>query len=275
MEYCPEGDLKEKIETDFDSFTEEWVRNIFAQLLQAVQYLHSKNVIHRDLKSQNVFLAQDGHVRLGDFGLCKHARTQRADGTATLSHAGTDCYMAPEMLSSSKYGKPADMWSLGCVLYELCTGVFMWELDGMLGAMVMKDPNAIVKLVKENVVPTVGSAVVALMRRLLSIQPTARPTATTCMRKRLFKRGFPLSRQTFGESLGDANGDGDELGRTPSTDASCAPLALYSGSSQEAESNKEEEESGEQPWEVVQKCKGKTKTPKKKTRGDKRCFGRS
>merc|ERR550532_666395 len=102
MEYCPEGDLKEKIEVDFADFTEEWVRTVFAQLLQAVQYLHSKNVIHRDLKSQNVFLAHDGRIRLGDFGLCRRT-PDRILGSATLTHAGTDCYMAPEMLSSSKH----------------------------------------------------------------------------------------------------------------------------------------------------------------------------
>lgn len=212
MEYCPEGDLKEKIEVDFNSFTELWVRTIFAQLLQAVQYLHSKNVIHRDLKSQNVFLAEDGHVRLGDFGLCRRTPGQVL-GQATMSHAGTDCYMAPECLASSKYGKPADMWSLGCVLLELCSGIFMWELDGILGAMVMKDSHAVHKLVKANVVPAVGVALTALVRRLLAVEPAARPTATTCIRRKLFKRGFYMSRQPFGDSLPPAEDDGD---RTPS-----------------------------------------------------------
>eukprot|EP00930_Biecheleria_cincta_P100094 TRINITY_DN91702_c0_g1_i1.p1 TRINITY_DN91702_c0_g1~~TRINITY_DN91702_c0_g1_i1.p1 ORF type:complete len:579 (+),score=93.27 TRINITY_DN91702_c0_g1_i1:129-1865(+) len=202
MEYCPEGDLKEKIESDFFSFTEDWVRTIFAQLIQAVQYLHSKNVIHRDLKSQNVFLAHNGRVRLGDFGLCRH--TQRAAaGNSTLTHAGTDCYMAPEMLSSSRYGKPADMWSLGCVLYELCTGQFMWELEGILGAMVMKDSHAVQKLVQVEIAPAVGNELKSILKRLLSTSPANRPTATACLRKRLFKRGYSLSRQTFGDSLGE------------------------------------------------------------------------
>merc|ERR1719182_825522 len=88
MEFCPEGDLKEKIEMEVCSFTEDYVRTVFAQLLQAVQYLHSKNVIHRDLKSQNVFLGMDGRVRLGDFGLCRHTRTLGL-GSSTLTHAGT------------------------------------------------------------------------------------------------------------------------------------------------------------------------------------------
>eukprot|EP00927_Polykrikos_kofoidii_P032935 TRINITY_DN27916_c0_g1_i1.p1 TRINITY_DN27916_c0_g1~~TRINITY_DN27916_c0_g1_i1.p1 ORF type:complete len:705 (-),score=135.83 TRINITY_DN27916_c0_g1_i1:123-2189(-) len=213
MEYCPEGDLKEKIETDFHKFTEEWVRNVFAQLVQAVQYLHSKNVIHRDLKSQNVFLAADGLIRLGDFGLCRHTRANTA-GFATLSHAGTDCYMAPEIFASGRYGKPADMWSMGCVLYELCTGVFMWELDGILAAMLMKDSHAVQKLLQENLVPCVGNALSALLRRLLSSNPASRPTATDCIRKRLFKRGFALSRERFGKHMeaaepSDATNSGD------------------------------------------------------------------
>lgn len=201
MEFCPEGDLKEKIEQDFLSFTEDWVRTIFAQLLQAVQYLHSKNVIHRDLKSQNVFLSQEGHVRLGDFGLCRHA--PRRLGNSTLTHAGTDCYMAPEMLSSSRYGKPADMWSLGCILYELCTGQFMWELDGILGALVMKDSHMVQKLVQKEIAPAVGSELKTLLKRLLNLNPASRPTATNCIRKKLFKRWFQCSKESFGQSLGE------------------------------------------------------------------------
>lgn len=201
MEFCPEGDLKEKIEQDFLSFTEDWVRTIFAQLLQAVQYLHSKNVIHRDLKSQNVFLSQEGHVRLGDFGLCRHA--PRRLGNSTLTHAGTDCYMAPEMLSSSRYGKPADMWSLGCILYELCTGQFMWELDGILGALVMKDSHMVQKFVQKEIAPAVGSELKMLLKRLLNVNPASRPTATNCIRKKLFKRWFQCSKESFGQSLGE------------------------------------------------------------------------
>lgn len=201
MEFCPEGDLKEKIEQDFLSFTEDWVRTIFAQLLQAVQYLHSKNVIHRDLKSQNVFLSQEGHVRLGDFGLCRHA--PRRLGNSTLTHAGTDCYMAPEMLSSSRYGKPADMWSLGCILYELCTGQFMWELDGILGALVMKDSHMVQKLVQKEIAPAVGSELKTLLKRLLNLNSASRPTATNCIRKKLFKRWFQCSKESFGQSLGE------------------------------------------------------------------------
>jgi len=241
MEYCPEGDLKEKIEVDFCGFTEDWVRTVFAQLLQAVQYLHSKNVIHRDLKSQNVFLAHDNRVRLGDFGLCKHTHAA-AFGSATLTHAGTDCYMAPEMLSSSRYGKPADIWSLGCVLYEMLSGEFMWELDGILGATVMKDGHAAQKLVRANIVPGLSSALPALLRRLLAVDPAARPTATACIRKKIFKRGFQLSRKPFRELLGPTEEPGTPSaeGGTPSNGTQ--PSASVSQQLDDKEEEKEEEE---------------------------------
>lgn len=261
MEYCPEGDLKEKIELDFCNFTEDWVRNIFSQLLQAVQYLHSKNVIHRDLKSQNVFLAHDGRIRLGDFGLCKHTRT-RALGSATLTHAGTDCYMAPEMLSSSRYGKPADMWSLGCVLYELCSGQFMWELDGILGAVVMKDSHAVSKLVQNNVVSCVGTVLISVMKRLLSINPASRPTATTCMRKKLFKRGFQLSHEPFGVSLGDAGET--EVGQ--GSECSHKGDAAFSIDGEEEEDEEEEVEEEEEEDEEEEEEVTSSHTPKRRRR---------
>lgn len=261
MEFCPEGDLKGKIELDFPNFTEDYVRSVFAQVLEAVQYLHSKNVIHRDLKSQNVFLTNDGQVRLGDFGLCKHTRGHDGIGSASLTHAGTDCYMAPEMLSSSKYGKPADMWSLGCVLCELVTGVFMWELDGILGAMVMKDSQAVVKLLKAKMVPCVGNTITSLLKRLLSIRPEARPTITTCLRKKLFKPNFPLSREPFGQFL-DPEGSQEQSESSPSRELAGAEDSNTFSGEEESDAAKSEEDDAPTP------------TTKKKRRQRKRNAGR-
>lgn len=261
MEYCPEGDLKEKIESDFLGFTESWVRTVFAQLLQAVQYLHSKNVIHRDLKSQNVFLMHDGLIRLGDFGLCRHTRN-RALGSATLTHAGTDCYMAPEMLSSSKYGKPADMWSVGCVLYELCTGQFMWELDGILGAMVMKDSLAVAKLLQSNLVPAIGGPLASLMKRLLSVSPNGRPTATECIRKKIFKRGFVMSTQTFGQALGETE-PGDEAEGSPGAVSDADDASSASGHAS-SDDNDDDNDATAGEAEAAPTPRTATTTPRKK-----------
>ena len=89
------------------------------QVLPSLQLLLSW-LLNRDLKSANVFLTSKGQVRVGDLGLAR--KTKR---TAKLTKCGTDVYMAPEMIAGAPYGKKADVWSLGCILFEMMTGVFM------------------------------------------------------------------------------------------------------------------------------------------------------
>ena len=196
MEYCPEGDLASRIADaygrDIDSDSEEidednlpplpeqpehtepilaerqalaWIQ----QMADAVAYVHSFDIIHRDIKSQNFFLMNDC-VQLGDFGLCRRAVTQ------TITVGGTDVYMAPEMVMGKRYGKEADMWAVGCVVWEILSGKFMWELPGILGAQASASDEATQKLL--NFLPSGYSAELrALVGSLLATNPAERPTA--------------------------------------------------------------------------------------------------
>eukprot|EP00397_Hematodinium_sp_SG-2012_P007330 GEMP01007374.1.p1 GENE.GEMP01007374.1~~GEMP01007374.1.p1 ORF type:complete len:489 (-),score=90.95 GEMP01007374.1:1569-3035(-) len=186
LEYCPHGDLKKQIETHYDKFTEERVGTWFAELLSAVQYCHGKNIIHRDIKSQNVFITKDGSLRLGDFGLCRRQRNNGPRKTF-LSHAGTDCYMAPEVLASSQVGKAADMWGIGCVLFELLTRKFMWKLNGVLGVMVLIDKHVVDNLLKQYNVAVKAPNLIKILRKLLNPSHTARPRVEDLAKKKLFK----------------------------------------------------------------------------------------
>ena len=92
----------------------------FVQLALALQHVHERGVLHRDLKTSNVFVAgASAHVKLGDFGVAKAIGADDAALAATC--VGTPYYMPPELFRGEAYGTKADVWALGCVLYELLT----------------------------------------------------------------------------------------------------------------------------------------------------------
>jgi NIMA (never in mitosis gene a)-related kinase len=83
-----------------------------------VKHIHDRKILHRDIKSQNIFLTKDGRVRLGDFGIAKVLNHTR-EKLRTI--VGTPYYLAPELIENKPYSFSGDMWSLGVVLYELCS----------------------------------------------------------------------------------------------------------------------------------------------------------
>ncbi|XP_073980076.1 STKc_STK36 domain-containing protein fused [Rhodnius prolixus] len=99
--------------------SEDKAVKIICDLISALYYLHSNRVIHRDLKPQNVLLSEDGVAKLCDFGFARSMST----GTHVLtSIKGTPLYMAPELMEESPYDHNVDLWSLGCIAYEMLVG---------------------------------------------------------------------------------------------------------------------------------------------------------
>lgn len=118
MEYIDGGDLQQLIAKREDHlFTESEILSIFIQLVIALQYIHKNNIIHRDIKPQNIFLTRVGVVKLGDFGISR-ALDNSQDLAST--QIGTPFYLSPEIWTNAQYNSKTDIWSLGCVLYELC-----------------------------------------------------------------------------------------------------------------------------------------------------------
>jgi NIMA (never in mitosis gene a)-related kinase len=118
MEHADGGDLSRLIrEAKGVHFPEQQILNWFSQICLAIQHIHSKKVIHRDLKSQNIFMTKAGAIKLGDFGIAKHlSRTVEKMKTVV----GTPYYMSPEICESRDYSFKTDIWSLGVILYEMC-----------------------------------------------------------------------------------------------------------------------------------------------------------
>ncbi|CAH1790824.1 unnamed protein product, partial [Owenia fusiformis] len=124
MEFCEGGDLSSlitKCSRDRTYLEEEFIWKILTQILQALEVCHQrkngKSVLHRDLKPANVFLDASKNVKLGDFGL---ARVLHHDTSFAKTFVGTPYYMSPEQVNNKSYNEKSDVWSLGCLLYELC-----------------------------------------------------------------------------------------------------------------------------------------------------------
>ncbi|CAH2981578.1 unnamed protein product [Chilo suppressalis] len=123
MELCVEGSLEALVATS-GALAEQTVRRYTKQLLSAVQELHSRNIVHRDIKSGNIFLTNEGHcLKLGDFGCAVKIRANTTAPGELQGFVGTQAYMAPEVfMKSSGHGRAADIWSLGCVVTEMASG---------------------------------------------------------------------------------------------------------------------------------------------------------
>uniref|UniRef100_A0A8C2IPZ3 non-specific serine/threonine protein kinase n=2 Tax=Cyprinus carpio TaxID=7962 RepID=A0A8C2IPZ3_CYPCA len=100
-------------------FSEDRTRFYGAEIVSALDYLHSAKIVYRDLKLENLMLDKDGHIKITDFGLCKEGITD----TATMkTFCGTPEYLAPEVLEDNDYGRAVDWWGLGVVMYEMMCG---------------------------------------------------------------------------------------------------------------------------------------------------------
>jgi serine/threonine-protein kinase len=127
MEYCPGGTLSDRVKKK-GALRPRLAIEILRQVAQALSYAHRRNFVHRDVKPANIFMAGEGLVKLGDFGIA--AYTDMHEFTATGMIIGTPLYMAPEQGSDSRDVDPrADVYSLGLTLYYMLTGVSPRVLD--------------------------------------------------------------------------------------------------------------------------------------------------
>ena len=128
FDYIPGGDLFAHLSLD-PNFSEARARFYAAEIYLALDHLHSRHIVYRDLKPENVLIDLEGHVKLTDFGLAKELQRQKR-GTApgrTATFCGTDEYLAPEIILRQGYGESVDWWALGILIYEMLTGNPPWE----------------------------------------------------------------------------------------------------------------------------------------------------
>ncbi len=118
MELADDGDIETKIDDNKRNklcFQENTIWNILIQILQGLKFLHDNKIIHRDLKSANIFLMKNGIVKIGDLNVSKLAKIGKAN-----THTGTPYYSSPEIWIDQPYNYKTDIWSVGCIIYEMC-----------------------------------------------------------------------------------------------------------------------------------------------------------
>eukprot|EP00960_Hanusia_phi_P074818 768320-Hanusia_phi.AAC.16 len=177
MEYCSGGDLYHmlcKQRTKKKPLSVRRVKMWIVQMCEAIAFLHTQNVVHRDMKPMNVLVDNNGDLKIADFGLARQGVT----ATKLIStQCGTPGYESPEVQLGQLYGFKTDIWGLGCIVCDMTTLKFMHERPGSLATQVQVDPKAIVKVIQP-VLELYGPEIHALLASMLQSDPKQRPTAS-------------------------------------------------------------------------------------------------
>ncbi|XP_029006926.1 serine/threonine-protein kinase Nek4 [Betta splendens] len=185
MGFCEGGDLYHRLKQQKgELLPERQVVEWFVQIAMALQYLHDKNILHRDLKTQNIFLTQTNIIKVGDLGIARVLENQN-DMASTL--IGTPYYMSPELFSNKPYNHKSDVWALGCCVYEMST---------LKHAFNAKDMNSLVYRIVEGKLPQMPSKYDPLLgdliKSMLCKRPEDRPDVKVILRQPYIKKQIAM-----------------------------------------------------------------------------------
>ena len=188
QDYCNGGDLGIEIKRrakSADHFGESEVLDLFVQVAEALDYVHGHRVLHRDLKTHNLFLDGAGNVLLGDFGIAK-----QLDGSAAATCVGTPYYLAPEMCRGERYAYKSDVWALGCILHELCCLRPTWKGQNIL--------DVVYQIVEQHappLPPQYSGELTALVNALLTKSTAQRPSLHQVFNMSIVRRALERRRR--------------------------------------------------------------------------------
>lgn len=178
MEYCGKGTIKQKPKLDYDSFV------LYSkQLLEVLDYCHSRNIAHRDIKPENIFLDQYEHVKLGDFNLADSLQ----DHHKTIKKKSSLMFCSPEILSNENYDPfKADIWALGITFFYMATGRFPfpdYPEEALRNSILFGQLTF-----TENEILTLNPKVQFLISKMTSKNPAFRPSANKLLKFPIFSQ---------------------------------------------------------------------------------------
>ncbi|CAD8188611.1 unnamed protein product [Paramecium octaurelia] len=189
MEFADGSDLYQKIVNSKKTgklMEEQIIWNIFIQIVRGLKALHELKILHRDLKSANVFLYQNGDVKLGDMNVSKVAKKG-----LLYTQTGTPFYASPEVWKDQPYDQKSDIWSLGCVVYEMAALKPPFQAEDMEG-LYKRVIRGYYPRISQNYSQDLSNAI----RSMLQVQPHLRPNCDKLLQfPSLLKRQEELPKQ--------------------------------------------------------------------------------
>ncbi|XP_022096016.1 serine/threonine-protein kinase Nek4-like isoform X2 [Acanthaster planci] len=185
MGFCDGGDLYHRLkEQKGMALEEKQVVEWFVQIAMALQYMHERNILHRDLKTQNIFLTKSKIIKVGDLGI---ARVLEGNNDMATTLIGTPYYMSPELFSNKPYNHKSDVWALGCCVYEMAT---------LKHAFNAKDMNSLVYKILRGKMPAMPKSyseeLIELIKAMLNLAPEKRPSVARILRNPFIKRHIAI-----------------------------------------------------------------------------------
>ena len=181
-EYADGGDLGQKIEKQKKlkvPLSEAQILDYITQICLALQHIHKKKIIHRDLKSGNIFLMKSGIVKVGDFGIAKGLQST---WEKAKTFVGTPYFLSPEIINNQPYDNKSDIWALGVLLYELMT--FQMPFNAVsLPMLSIKINRGVYKAPPS----TYSSDIRNLLKKCLTVNPDKRPSIDEILKLPLIK----------------------------------------------------------------------------------------
>lgn len=175
LEYVAGGSVGSLIRI-YGRFDEIMITHLTTQVLRGLSYLHSRGILHRDMKADNLLLDQDGVCKISDFGISR--KSQDIYSNSDMTMRGTVFWMAPEMVDTAQgYSAKVDIWSLGCVVLEMFAGKRPWSNFEVVAAMFKIGKSKSAPPIPEDTLPLISKNGRDFLDACFEIDPEERPTA--------------------------------------------------------------------------------------------------
>lgn len=175
LEYVAGGSVGSLIRM-YGRFDEQMIKHLTTQVLSGLSYLHSRGILHRDMKADNLLLDQEGVCKISDFGISR--KSQDIYSNSEMTMRGTVFWMAPEMVDTAQgYSAKVDIWSVGCVVLEMFAGKRPWSNLEVVAAMFKIGKSKSAPPIPEDTLPLISQLGKDFLDACFEVDPEARPTA--------------------------------------------------------------------------------------------------